>query len=44
MTSIDTFINLPDDGSYRLLPGVLHAYRVSPGDLGDYVKPSKHVK
>lgn len=33
---------LPGDGSYKLMPGVLHAYRVTPGDLGDYVVPSKH--
>jgi hypothetical protein len=26
----------------KLLPGVLHAYRVSPADLGLYVVPSKH--
>ena len=27
---------------YKLLPGVLHAYRVSPADLGNYVVPDKH--
>jgi hypothetical protein len=37
-----TPVNLPTDGSYRLLPGVLHAYRVSTTDLGNYVVPSKH--
>lgn len=31
--------NLPADGSYKLLPGVLHAYQVSTDDLGDYVPP-----
>ena len=30
---------LPD--GYKLLPGVLHAYRVSPADLGNYVVPDK---
>jgi hypothetical protein len=39
---VDTLFDLPTDGSYRLLPGVLHAYRVSRADLGDYVVPSKH--
>jgi len=41
---VDTFINLPSDGSYKLLPGLLYAYRVSAADLGDYVEPSKHPK
>ena len=31
--------NLPGDGSYQLLPGVLHAYKISAGDLGDYTAP-----
>jgi hypothetical protein len=39
---VDTVFNLPTDGSYKLLPGVLHAYRVSAVDLGLYVVPSKH--
>lgn len=30
---------LPTDGSYRLLPGVLHAYKVPAADLGTYVAP-----
>ena len=25
--------------AYKLLPGVLHAYKVSASDLGDYVAP-----
>jgi hypothetical protein len=39
---VDAVFDLPTDGSYKLLPGVLHAYRVSPTDLGHYVVPSKH--
>ena len=27
---------------YKLLPGVLHAYKVSAADLGDYVQPIPH--
>ena len=30
---------LPADGTYRLLPGVLHAYKVPAVDLGTYVAP-----
>ena len=30
------------DGSYKLMPGVLHAYKVSAADLGDYVRPIPH--
>ena len=30
------------DGGYKLLPGVLHAYKVSAADLGDYVRPIPH--
>lgn len=30
---------LPTDGSYQLLPGVLHAYRASVADLAGYVAP-----
>ena len=30
------------DGSYTLLPGVLHAYKVPRADLGDYVRPIPH--
>jgi hypothetical protein len=37
---VDTVFDLPTDGSYKLLPGVLHAYRVSPADLGNYVVPA----
>jgi hypothetical protein len=33
---------LPSDGSYTLLPGVLHAYKVPTADLGDYVRPIPH--
>src|SRR5262245_19749784 len=33
---------LPADGSYTLLPGVLHAYKVPRADLGDYVRPIPH--
>jgi hypothetical protein len=31
---------VPDDGSYQLLPGVLHAYTVSAADLGRYIPPA----
>jgi len=41
---VDTLLDLPTDGSYKLLPGVLHAYRVSPADLGNYVVPGKRDK
>ena len=30
---------MPVDGSYQLLPGVLHAYTVSAGELGNYMQP-----
>jgi hypothetical protein len=30
---------LPGDGSYKLLPGVLHAYKVPASDLNGYVPP-----
>lgn len=36
-TGADTTV--PGDGSYRLLPGVLHAYTLSAAELGDYVAP-----
>src|SRR5262249_41494164 len=36
-----TAAELPTDNSYKLLPGVLHAYRVPPADFGNYVVPSK---
>lgn len=31
--------SVPGDGSYRLLPGVLHAYKVSAGELAGYTAP-----
>jgi hypothetical protein len=31
--------NVPADGSYTLLPGVLHAYKVPAGDLATYIAP-----
>ena len=31
--------SVPVDGSYRLLPGVLHAYTVSAAELGAYTAP-----
>ena len=31
--------SVPGDGSYRLLPGVLHAYTVSAAELGNYTAP-----
>ncbi|MBL8430649.1 MAG: PEP-CTERM sorting domain-containing protein [Dechloromonas sp.] len=30
---------VPTDGSYQLLPGVLHAYKVSAADLAGYTAP-----
>ena len=30
---------MPGDGSYQLLPGVLHAYTVSAAELGAYAQP-----
>lgn len=30
---------VPADGSYKLLPAVLHAYKVPAGDLETYVAP-----
>jgi hypothetical protein len=35
--SIDAPVALPD--GFSLLPGVLHAYRLSPNDLGGYIEP-----
>lgn len=31
--------SVPVDGSYQLLPGVLHAYKASASDLADYAVP-----
>jgi hypothetical protein len=31
--------SVPSDGSYRLLPGVLHAYKVPAADLATYIAP-----
>lgn len=31
--------SVPEDGSYKLLPGVLHAYKVSAADLAGYTAP-----
>ena len=31
--------SVPQDGSYRLLPGVLHAYTISETELGGYTAP-----
>lgn len=39
---INEMIDLPNDGSYKLLPGVLHAYKVSAADLGDFIRPGHH--
>ncbi|MCP9452116.1 MAG: esterase-like activity of phytase family protein [Nitrospira sp.] len=41
---INERFDLPTDGSYKLLPGVLHAYKVSASDLGDYVRPMAYQK
>jgi len=37
---IDSPVPLPD--GYRLLPGILHAYRASTSDLAGYVEPGRH--
>lgn len=39
---IDGMVDLPNDGSYKLLPGVLHAYKVSAADLGNFVRRGHH--
>ncbi len=39
---INQLIDLPNDGSYKLLPGVLHAYKVAAADLGDFIRPGRH--
>lgn len=39
---INELVELPNDGSYKLLPGVLHAYKVSAADLGDFIRPGHH--
>ncbi len=39
---INEMLDLPNDGSYKLLPGVLHAYKVAAADLGDFVRPGSH--
>ncbi|NWF73573.1 MAG: esterase-like activity of phytase family protein [Nitrospirae bacterium] len=30
------------DGTYKLLPGILHAYKVPRADLGNFVRPGGH--
>jgi hypothetical protein len=30
------------DGTYKLLPGVLHAYKVPTADLGNFVRSGGH--
>jgi hypothetical protein len=39
---INEMIELPNDGSYKLLPGVLHAYKVSAADLGTFIRPGHY--
>lgn len=39
---INELIELPNDGSYKLIPGVLHAYKVAAADLGDFIRPGHH--
>lgn len=31
--------SVPNDGTYKLLPGVLHAYKASQADLAGYIRP-----
>ncbi len=40
---INERIELPNDGSYQLLPGVLYAYKVAAADLGDFIRPGSHA-
>lgn len=42
--TINVMFDLPRDGSYRLLPGVLHAYKVPVADLGSFVRPGSYGK
>jgi hypothetical protein len=42
LTEDGTETELPTDGSFRLLSGVLHAYKVRAADLATYVAPHKH--
>jgi hypothetical protein len=35
--------SVPTDGSYTLLPGVLHAYRVPASDLATYIAPVPRI-
>lgn len=39
---IHEMFDLPNDGNYKLLPGILHAYKVSAADLGNLVRPGHH--
>ena len=39
---INEMFALPNDGRYKLLPGVLHAYKVSAADLGNFVRHDHH--
>lgn len=36
---VNEMFDLPTDGSSKLLPGVLHAYKVSAADLGIFIRP-----
>jgi hypothetical protein len=38
--TIDVMFDLPADGGYELLPGVLMAYKVPAADLGAFVRPA----
>lgn len=35
---------LPEDGSYRLLPGILQAWKIGAGDLGNFVPTGKTLR
>jgi hypothetical protein len=37
-------VTLPGDGSYKLLTGVLHAYRVPASDLTGFVPARPPIK
>jgi hypothetical protein len=39
---VNEMFDLPNDGSYKLLPGVLHAYKVAAADLGDFIRPGHY--
>lgn len=39
---INQIFDLPNDGSYKLLSGIVHAYKVSAADLGTFIRPGNY--